>query len=320
MCYCFLSDLSELAMTPSPIRDDLFYLTEAGTETEVIYKHGHPLPHFAMFTLLEDPRAIDDITGMYRRYLDVMADAGTGAMICGLDYRLSPDWAALLGHDDVALAEIQLRCIELLQKVSAPYADSIPHIVIGGCIGPRGDAYGKGDAITAEEAEDYHSTQLAALKAAGADIACAHTFNNIPEAVGVVRAAERIGLPIAVYFSLGSESRLNSGPTLREAVEKTEVETGGAAAFYGLNCSHPVEFEPAIDDGAWMSRMRSVRPNASKMEKIALCKLGHLEDGDPVELGAQIGDLHRRFPHMNVLGGCCGTDERHLREIAQNVL
>ncbi|WP_137701090.1 homocysteine S-methyltransferase family protein [Marimonas lutisalis] len=307
-------------MTNSPLRDDLFYLTEAGTETEVMYKHGHELPHFAMFTLLENPKAVDDITAMYHRYLDVMAEAGTGAMICGLEYRLSPDWAALLGHDDQELAEIQKRCTDLLQDVSAPYANSIPHIVIGGCIGPRGDAYGKGGAITADEAEAYHSTQLAALKATGADIACAHTFNNIPEAIGIVRAAESIGLPIAIYFSLDSRSRLNSGPTLREAVETTEAETGGVAAFYGLNCSHPVEFEPAIDDGAWMSRMRSVRPNASKMEKIALCKLGHLEDGDPVELGEQMGDLHRRFPQTNVLGGCCGTDERHLREIARNVL
>ena len=304
----------------TPIRDDIFYLTEAGTETEVMYKFGHELPHFAMFTLLENLEAVGDVNAMYRRYLDVMADAGAGAMICGLDYRLSPDWARLLGHDNEALAEIQQRCIDLLHEVSAPYSDRIPHILIGGCIGPRGDAYGKGGAITAEEAEAYHATQLAALKAAGADIACAHTFNNIPEAIGVTRAAERVGLPIAVYFSLDSRSRLNSGPSLREAVEKTEVETGGYAAFYGLNCSHPVEFEPAIDDGKWMARMRSIRPNASKMEKIALCKLGHLEDGDPVELGQQLGDLHRRFPHMNVLGGCCGTDERHLREIARNVL
>jgi homocysteine S-methyltransferase len=309
-----------LVMMNTPIRDDIFYLTEAGTETEVMYKFGHELPHFAMFTLLENPEAVGDITAMYRRYLDVMADVGAGALICGLDYRLSPDWARLLGHDNEALAEIQKRCIDLLRDVSAPYADRIPHILIGGCIGPRGDAYGTGGAITAEEAEAYHTTQLAALKAAGADIACAHTFNNIPEAIGVTRAAERVGLPIAVYFSLDSRSRLNSGPSLREAVETTEVETGGYAAFYGLNCSHPVEFEPAIDDGEWMARMRSIRPNASKMEKIALCKLGHLEDGDPVELGQQLGELYRRFPHMNVLGGCCGTDERHLREIARNVL
>lgn len=307
-------------MMNTPLRDDLFYLTEAGTETEVMYKHGHELPHFAMFTLLENPKAVEDITAMYHRYLDVIADAGAGAMICGLDYRLSPDWAALLGHDKDALAEIQQRCIDLLRDVSEPYADRIPHIVIGGCIGPRGDAYGKCGDITADEAEAYHMTQLAALKASGADIASAQTFNNIPEAIGVIRAAERIGMPIAVYFSLDSQSRLNSGPTLKEAVETTEHETGGYAAFYGLNCSHPVEFEPAIDDGDWMARMRSVRPNASKMEKIALCKLGHLEDGDPVELGQQMADLHRRFLHMNVLGGCCGTDERHLREIARNVM
>ena len=127
-------------MTNTPLHDDLIYLTEAGTETEVMYKHGHELPHFAMFTLLEDPKAVEDITAMYHRYLAIISDVGAGAMICGLDYRLSPDLAALLGHDNDALADIQQRCINLLRDVSAPYADRIPHIVIGGCIGPRGAA------------------------------------------------------------------------------------------------------------------------------------------------------------------------------------
>ena len=102
-------------------------------------------------------------------------------------------------------------------------------------------------------------------------------------------------------------------------MEAIDSETGGAAAWFAINCSHPVEFEPALDGGAWEARLRNIRPNSSRMEKIALCKLGHLEEGDPQELGRQMGDLARRWPGMDIWGGCCGTDDVHLDEIARNV-
>lgn len=303
----------------SPFQDGLLYLTEAGTETEVLYKEGYELPHFAMWTLLDNPEAMERIGDMYRRYLDVAAENETGIVLCGFDYRASPDWAALLDVDRDGLREVIHRGIGFLRDVSDPYRDRVPHILLGGSIGPRGDAYSRGEPVTADSAEEYHSFQIACLKEAGADIACAHTFNNIPEAVGVARAARAEGLPLAMYFSLDSSSRLNTGPSLRDAVIETDSQTGNAPLFYGLNCSHPVEFEPALEPGDWIDRLRSIRPNASKMEKIALCKLGHLEDGDPDELGAQMGDLARRYPHMDIMGGCCGTDERHLSRIAEAV-
>jgi S-methylmethionine-dependent homocysteine/selenocysteine methylase len=162
--------------------------------------------------------------------------------------------------------------------------------------------------------------QISTLKETEADMAVALTFNNIPEAVGVVRAASRLGIPLGVSLTLTTEGRLRSGPSLRDAVETIDEETDGAAAWFGTNCAHPLEFAPALaDSGPWTERLRYVRPNAVKMEQVALCKLGHLEDGDPVELGHQMGDVAKRFPSADILGGCCGTDERHLAEIARNV-
>ena len=144
------------------------------------------------------------------------------------------------------------------------------------------------------------------------------TFNNVPEAVGAARAASKIGVPLSVSLTLDSTCRLKSGPRLAEAITAIDAQTGEHAPdFYLLNCSHPVEYEPALDSGTWTTRLRGVRPNASKMEKIALCRLGHLEEGDPVELGAQVGGLSARYPNMDVFGGCCGTGDRHLREIAK---
>lgn len=296
------------------------YLSEGGTETELMYRHGFELPEFAMYPLLDNPDAVDAMRGMFRQYLDVVARHQCCALMGGLDYRASPDWGALLGYSPAALADANLQAIEFLREVAAAYADDIPEILVQGLIGPRGDAYARNEAITADEAEDYHAVQLETLRRADVDLALAITFNNIPESVGVARAAARIGVPLAISLSLDETSRLNSGPSLAEAITAIDAQTDRAPAFYAINCSHPVEYEPAIEPGDWIGRVRGVRPNASKMEKIALCQIGHLEEGDPVELGRLCGDLARRYPHMDVWGGCCGTWAHHLDEIAGNVL
>ena len=303
-----------------PRLEGKFYLTGGGTETEILYKWGYELPEFAMFTLLDDEEANECIRNMYRRYFEVAANNNTGLLIEGHDYRASPDWAGKLGISPEGLADIQHRIIKFLTDLKAEFDGRVSDVIITGGIGPRGDAYGTGGKITEAEAEDYHSVQLATLKETEADMAVALTFNNIPEAVGIVRAATAIDMPIGISLTLNTESRLNSGPTLREAIEAIDEKTDGAAAWFGTNCSHPLEFEPTIADaGDWLERLRMIRPNAAKMDKIALCKLGHLEDGDPVELGEQMGDIATRFPAVDIIGGCCGTDERHLHQIASNV-
>ena len=298
---------------------DTLFLTEGGIETELMYKWGFELPHFAAFPLLDDPDAVTVMRDMYRRSLDVMASHGMGAMLTGLDYRASPDWGELLGYSPQGLADANHQAIDFLRDVGREYEGDIPCTLVGGIVGPRGDAYQLNRTITADEAEDYHSVQLNTLKEANVDFACAMTFNNIPEAVGVARAAERIGVPLVISLTVDGTSRLNSGPTIAEAVTTIDAESDGAPVCYMLNCSHPLEFEPGIEDGDWIQRMRGFRPNASKMEKIALCKLGHLEEGDPEELGRRMGDLSRRYPHMDIWGGCCGTGHVHLEEIARNV-
>ena len=304
-----------------PRIENLVYLTEGGVETEVMYKWGFELPEFAMFPLLDNPEAHIVITAMYRRYLDVAAEFGVGFIMGSHDYRASPDWAEKLGYNSQQLEDFQRRTIAFLAELRAEYTDRVRHAYIVGEIGPRGDAYGTGGEISEDEAEAYHAVQLKTLADTEADMAIAFTFNNIAEAIGIIRAAKSIGIPIGMSFNLGPNGRLRSGPSLREAIESVDAETGGSAAWFGTNCSHPLEFEPALEEpGTWRDRLRCIRPNAAKIDKIALCSLGHLEDGDPVELGEQMGAVAKQFPYADIIGGCCGTDERHLREIARNLV
>ena len=304
---------------PSHQKGEL-YLTEGGVETELMYKWGVELPHFASFPLLNNPDAMSVVRGIFHRYLDVAAKYQLSALISGLDYRASPDWGALLGYSPEALADATIQSVEFSRELAQEYAIDIPHALTVGQLGPRGDAYELNKTITANEAEDYHAVQLETLKKANVDIAWGFTFNTTAEAIGATRAAEKVGLPFAVSLSIDSTSKLNSGPSFAEAVEIIEAETSGSPAFYFLNCSHPLEFEPALTSGDWINRVRGFRPNASKMEKIALCQLGHLEEGNPVELGQMIGDVARRYPHMDIWGGCCGTGEVHLEEMVKSIL
>lgn len=304
----------------APQRDGVFYLTEGGQETEIQYRHGHPLPEFAMYPLLDNSDAMADLTAMYRCVLNVAAAHGFGAMITGLDYRGSPDWAEKLGYSLGQLADALERGIAFLREVAEPYEGRIADILIGGQVGPRGDAYSLNRTITAEEAEEYHGFQIDVLKRVDVDFVWAATFNNVAEAVGVARAAARARLPLTISFTLDNTHRLKSGPSLKEAIEAVDAEAGDARPdFYGINCSHPLEFEPALEPGDWMRRVRSVRPNASAKDKVDLCQIGHIEDGDPVDLGQRIGALARRYPHLDIFGGCCGTWAPHLDQIARNV-
>ncbi|WP_137699389.1 homocysteine S-methyltransferase family protein [Marimonas lutisalis] len=302
---------------PTPY-DDLIYLTEGGFETELLYLHGIDLPCFAALAILSDPAERAIFRGIYERVCDVAAAEKTGLLLGWIGYRASLDWGAKLGLSQDGLKEATLVGIDFLKELRKSYIGQVPDFRINEGLGPRGDAYSTGGAITEAEAEDYHSVQIETVKGK-VDLVWAATQKNIPEVIGMARAAKALGQPLAVSWSLNSESRRNSGPTLEEAVTQVDAAVPGGVAWHSINCSHPLEFEPALAPGTWLERLRCIRPNAAAMDKIALCKLGHIEDGDPVELGRQMGGVAERFPWMDIWGGCCGTDHRHLAEIARNV-
>lgn len=301
------------------INGDLF-LTDAGIETYIMYKKGFELSNFSLFHLLNNPDATRAITDYIEDLINVSLRNKVGMILCGIHYRASRDWGELLGYSRESLADINREGIELLQALKQKHGTSDSPMFTSGCIGPRGDAYQLNRTMSIEEAEDYHGEQIATLKSAGADLVTALTFNSTAEVIGLTRAAKSVGIPCVVSFSLDETGRLKTGQSLEEAILETDEATGGSAAYYMVNCTHPIDFEPALEDGDWAQRLNGIRPNASSLEKGTLCQLGHLEEGDPVELGQQLGKVARRYPHMSVWGGCCGTDHVHIEEICRNVM
>ena len=293
--------------------------TTGGMETWLQYIDGFELQYFCLFDLLNNPKAVAALRDYHRKVIEAALPHAFGIIAEGLHYRASRDWGALIGYSADSLAEINIRGIEFYKDLAKEYETDRNPMPVGGVLGPRGDAYNTGRTPDVDEAEDYHSEQIETFKRAGADMVTAATFSSVDEAIGVARAAKALEMPLVVSFISKEGGRLSTGPSVREAIERVDAATDASPVYYMINCSHPIEFEPALEDGDWLSRLGGFMPNAVSMEKAALCTLGHLEDGDPEEMGRQMGDLARRFPHMTVWGGCCGTDSRHIGQICARV-
>ena len=293
---------------------DLF-LTDGGIETSLIFHDGLELPYFAAFHLLKDAAGRSALQRYFTRYAEVARTQGTGFVLESPTWRASPDWGAKLGYSEAELAEANRASIALMEEIRVAFETEAAPFVISGCIGPRGDGYDPGDAMTPDEAEAYHAFQARIFEAAGADMITAITMSNASEAIGVTRAARMAGLPVVISFTLETDGRLPTGQTLEDAVTEVDEATDRGPAYYMINCAHPTHFEDVLRGGSWLERLGGLRANASRRSHEELDEATDLDDGDPVELGGQYGDLHRRFPQIKVLGGCCGTDHRHIEQI-----
>jgi homocysteine S-methyltransferase len=295
------------------------FLTDGGMETTLIYHGGYELPLFSSYVLLDDPRGTENLKAYYRSYVDIARRAGIGFILESATWRCSQDWGAKLGHDALRLADFNRRSIALLEQVKAEYAGTAP-IVISGNIGPRGDGYRPETIMTADEAEAYHATQIATFAGTSADLVTAMTMTDTGEAIGIVRAASRAGMPVVISFTTETDGRLPSGETLREAIESTDAATGGAAAYFMVNCAHPEHFADALGEGDWRRRIRGIRANASRKSHAELDEATELDIGDIAGLAQDYARLTRLLPELTVFGGCCGTDHRHVHAIADACL
>jgi homocysteine S-methyltransferase len=298
------------------LRDGLF-LTDGGLETTLVFKHKLPLPYFAAFCLLNKKGGWATLAGYYRAFALIARSHDLSFILESPTWRASIDWGARLGYSAAAIADLNRLAIILMSELRAQLERPGRPMVISGCIGPRGDGYDAIQRITEVEAEDYHRHQISAFYDSEVDLITAISMTNIPEAIGIARAATAYKLPLVVSFTVETDGRLPTGSSLKEAILSVDERAGNAPAYYMINCAHPTHFELALaGNDPWIQRIRGVRANASRRCHAELNESRTLDDGDPAELGTQYADLLRRHPHINVLGGCCGTDSRHIEQIA----
>jgi S-methylmethionine-dependent homocysteine/selenocysteine methylase len=294
-----------------PQLDGGLFLTDGGIETVLIFHEGIELPAFAAFTLLADEAGTAVLRRYYAPYVEEAASRGLGFIAESPTWRASPRWAGELGYDAERLDDFNRRAIALMEDLRPA--------VISGCVGPSDDGYHPGELLSAEAAEDYHSAQIQTFADTAADMVTAMTLTYTEEAIGIARAAEAAGIPAVISFTLETDGCLPSGQSLAEALAQVDSETGGYVSYYMINCAHPTHFATILDDDLVRERLRGVRANASLLSHAELDEAAELDEGDPADLARHHGALVTQLPNLNVFGGCCGTDHRHVSAIAATV-
>jgi S-methylmethionine-dependent homocysteine/selenocysteine methylase len=306
------------AKTLPQLETDLF-LADGGLETTLVFLDGFDLPEFAAFPLLEDGDGRAALERYYDSYLDVAEDAGVGIALDTPTWRASPDWSTKLGYDEDGVRRVNHAGVDLVRQVRD--RRGTVQVVVNGAIGPRGDGYVADTHMSADEAADYHSTQVRAFAEAGADLVTAVTMTYADEAVGVARAAEEARIPVALSFTVETDGRLPSGEPLADAVRSTDTATRGYPSYFMVNCAHPTHFANVLDpSAAWTRRLAGIRANASTMTHAELDEAETLDAGDPQDLARRYVALRESLPGLRLLGGCCGTDARHVRAISEACL
>lgn len=292
-------------------------VTDGGLETWLLFQRGIDLPAFAAYPLVDTAEGRVVLVEYYERYAEIAASVGAAVVLEAPTWRANPDWAATLGHDREQLARSIDGAIALVAGVRDAWSAPEPFLV-SGAVGPRGDGYRVDTAMTADEAAAYHSFQIDRMAAAGADVVTAMTMGYVGEAAGVASAARDAGIPVVLSFTLETDGRLPSGMPLAEAIEATDEATGGYVRHYMLNCAHPTHFEHVLDAAApWAQRIGGLRANASALSHAELDEMTELDDGDPDDLASRYVGLRSVLPALQVIGGCCGTDDRHVEAIAR---
>jgi S-methylmethionine-dependent homocysteine/selenocysteine methylase len=295
-------------MEPLPQMSGRPMVTDGGLETDLIYHHGVDLPEFAAFPLLEDDRGRDLLRHYYDGYVEIARRAGAGLQLETPTWRASGDWGDKLGYSAADLRRINRHAVVTLQQFRE--RTGLDLLLVSGNLGPRGDGYTAGDEIDPDDATAYHTPQIEAFAEAGADLVTALTLTGTGEAIGIVRAARTTGLPVAVSFTVERDGRLPDGTPLSTAV--TAVDAEAAPEYFMVNCAHPSHIAPGLTAGDWRSRIVGLRANASTLSHAELDAATELDEGDPVDLARTQDRLRTQLPRLALVGGCCGTDARHV--------
>lgn len=300
-----------------PQLDGSIFLSDGGIETTLIFHEGIELPYFAAFDLLRSADGKAQLRNYFVKYASIARRDAVGFIFESPTWRASRDWAEKLGYSAEALAVVNQEAIELMEQLRREYETPESRMVISGCVGPRGDGYDPGQIMHVDEAEAYHAEQIGSFACADADMISAITMTNVPEAIGIVRAAKKAAMPVVISFTVETDGLLPTGQELGDAIAEVDRATDNPPVYYMLNCAHPTHFADKLTGTEpWTKRLRGLRANASRCSHAELNEATELDAGDPAQLAVEYAELIQRLGHINVLGGCCGTDHRHIEQIS----
>jgi S-methylmethionine-dependent homocysteine/selenocysteine methylase len=295
------------------------FLTDAGLETDLIFNKDIEIREFAAHTLLPEDKGRAALEDYLKGFLELADKTGTGIILDSPTWKAHMHWAQDLDATEGDLQSANQEAVDMIASLRKDFSNNTKPIVLNGVVGPRGDAYAPDQLLSVVESRNYHAQQLSWLAKTAVDMVTALTFTQADEATGFVLAAKDVSLPCVVSFTVETDGNLPTGQSMASAIEQVDKNSDGYAAYFMINCAHPDHFSHLLGDEPWARRIRGIRCNASRMSHAELDECETLDDGNPHEFGSQYRQIKETMPWLNVFGGCCGSDLRHVTEIANSV-
>lgn len=260
------------------------------------------------------------LTTIYRQYLE------TGQR-CGLPLVLStPTWRA--GRERIAAAGLAGRDLNgdnsrFLFELRDSFGDYARQVAICGLMSCRGDAYKPAEAMSAEPAAEFHTWQAQALAMAGVDFLLAATLPALSEALGLAQAQAATGLPYLLSFVARPSGTLLDGTPLKTAIATIDAAVSPRPLAYLINCTHASIFRSALlhehnSSPLVRERIIGLLANTAALSPEELDESSELHEEAPEIFGSSVAALHHELG-MKILGGCCGTDNRHIDSLADKL-
>ena len=275
-------------------------------------------PHLAHSTLIYTPAYAHLLEAVHREYWNV-ARTHRLPMVAFTD-----TWRTNLERLKRSIyldRDVNQDNVRFLKHLRASYGAFGKQIFIGGMMGPRGDAYQPQQALSRTTAERFHTYQVEALSEAEPDFLFAATLPAFSEAHGIAHAMAQAGLPYILSFVIRPNGTLLDGVPLRNAIELIDATVQTAPLGYSVNCVHPSVLVEALGAGQiagtpLLRRLVNFQANTSALPPEELDNSPHLHEENPQRFAATMAEVGSHFG-IPILGGCCGTDTRHIEQMAR---
>lgn len=263
----------------------------------------------------EGRAALEAICG---QYLEIGRSHGLPLLLSTPTWRASRERIAAAG---LAGRDLNGDNFRFLDELRAGYGEYASQVAICGLMSCKGDAYKPEEALATEEARTFHAWQANALAAAGVDFLLASTLPALSEALGLAQAQAATGLDYMVSFVARPEGTLLDGTPLKEAIAAIDAQASPRPLAYLINCTHASIFRRALLHGENSSpyvreRVVGLLANTASLSPEELNESAELVEEAPEVFGRMVAGLHQELG-MKVLGGCCGTDDRHINCLAE---
>ena len=272
-------------------------------------------PYIFHASLIYDEKARQILAGVHRVYMDVAQKHQLPMLVTTDTWRASQERIDLSKFKG---RKVNQDNVQFMKDLRTEYLENTQPIFVVGQIGPRGDAYKSEEALSKNEAETFHCPQLDALAESGVDLLFAATLPAFSEAQGIAAAMSKYGLPYMLSFVIRPEGTLLDGTPLGEAMDIIDNSVSNPPTGYAVNCVHPKIFASGMSalDETHRSRIFSYQANTANLRPEELNEAKELITEEPDVLADLILNAHRSF-HTLFMGGCCGTDTRHIEQLAE---